>query len=167
LRVKSSAILILVLVASLTAGCRQPDGPIPSPDEENANRIGDIGRDLEAVARGESGATQGLADDLAVFADDHSEDEKEVVRAFARRLGDAVVNAKLTEQTAQQIAQTSWRLVGVTELSDRQVRALQDELRGQLVAVGVSESQADVVIAEMPAVQRAVTTRPRRWYEIF
>lgn len=151
----------------MSSACRQPDGPIPSPDEENANRISDMGRDLQAVARGESDAKGAFAEDLAVFADDHDTEAIQTVKGFGGRLADAIGSARLSDDSAQQISRLCWQIVGATELSDRQVKALQGELRMQLASVGVSQDRADAVVAEMPNVQRAVTTRPRRWYEVF
>jgi len=89
-----------------------------------------------------------------------------VVEGFAGRFADAVASAKLTEQSAQQLARTSWTLVGATEMSERQIRALQAELRSQLASVGIPQDRVDAVVAEVPTVQRAVSTRPRRWYEV-
>jgi len=77
-----------------------------------------------------------------------------------------VASSKLTEQSAQQLARTSWTLVGATEMSERQIRALQAELRSQLASVGIPQDRVDAVVAEVPTVQRAVSTRPRRWYEV-
>jgi hypothetical protein len=160
-------LLAIVLVAAFATACRQPDGTVPALDDQTTNRISDLGRDLQAVARGESDAKKAFADDLAVFADEDEPETLDAVRGFAVRLGDALVSAKLNDQSAEQIAQTSWKLVGATELSDRQVKGLQGELRSQLTSVGTPQDRADAVVAEMPTVQRAVTTRPRRWFEVF
>lgn len=159
--------VVVVLVALSGWGCRQPDGVVPAIDEENANRIGDAATDLRRGAHGDVEAQRGFADDLLVFPDEHNSAALDATRGFADRLSEAVVSSSLDEATAEQIARICWNLIGVTELSDRQVKALQDELRGQLVAAGLAQDRVDALVAEMPAVQRAVTTRPRRWYHVF
>ena len=160
-----TVLLAIILAASLTGACRQPDGSIPALDEDSSNRVGDLGNDLQAIARGEASAHKDLADGLAAEVEGSGE-RLAVVQEFAGRLADAVASAKLTEQSAQQLAHTSWTLMRATELSERQTRALQAELRSQLSAIGVSADLADAVVADVPPVQRAVTTRPRRWYEV-
>jgi hypothetical protein len=139
---------------------------IPTLDADRANRVGDLANDLLAVARGEEVARKDLADDLAAETDTSAAQPQEAARKFGRQLAEAVASVTLIEQSAQQLALTSWTLVAATELSDRQIRALQAELRSQLSSVGVPPDRADAVVAEVPAVQRAVTTRPRRWYEV-
>lgn len=163
---KPKVILVIILLSSLTSGCRQPDGATPTPDEEAANRIFDIGNGLQQVARGEAGAKEGLVQDFQVFVDPHTQAAQSAAQGFATRLGDAVLSASLTEQSAQQLAHTIWVVAAATELSEKQTRALQDELRSQLTLAGISQDKVDAVVAEVPTVQRAVTTRPRRWYEV-
>lgn len=165
---KISAFRIAVVVVVLVSGgCRQPDGVVPPIDEETANRIGDAANDLRAAARGEVEAKQGFVDDFLVFIDEDAETGREAVRVFTSRLSEAVVSVPLQEEMAQQIARSCWNLIGVTDLSERQVTALQEELRAQLVSAGLPQDRVDAVIAGMPAVQQAVTTRPRRWYQVF
>jgi hypothetical protein len=164
--VKTTALLAILVLAVLSGGCRQPDGVTPPLDEQGMNRISDLSRDLQSVARGEAGAPKDFADDLLVFVDEHSPETRTVVEGFAGRLAEAVASASLSEPAAEQLAHTSWMVVGATEMSDRQIRSLQAEFRSQLTAVGIPQDRADAVVAEVPTVQRAVTTRPRRWYEV-
>ncbi len=164
--VKPPLALLVILVATLAGACRQPDGVTPVLDAENADRIRDLGRDLALVATGDASAHQDFADDLVVFVDPHAPGVQTAVHDFALHLAGAVALAKLTDQAAQQIARTSWVVIGSTEQSDRQIRAVQAELRSQLAAVGIPQDRVDAVVAEVPTVQRAVTTRPRRWYEV-
>jgi len=164
--VKPPVILALVLVVALTAACRQPDGSLPPLDEQDTNRISDLAHDLQAIAGGDVSAHKDFAQDLVVFVDPHAQEAQTTVLGFAGRLAEAVASAKLTEQSAQQLAHTTWSLVGATEMSDRQIRAMQVELRTQLSASGVGQERVDAIAAEIPTVQRAVTTRPRRWFEV-
>ncbi len=165
---KIPALRVAIVLALLSGwGCRQPDGVVPPVDEETANRIEDAATDLRRGAGGDAEARQGFVDDFLVFIDQDAETGRAAVRAFTSSLSEVVVSVPLEEELAQQIARTCWNLIGVSELSDRQVTALQEELRGQLVAAGLPQDRVDAVVAGMPAVQEAVTTRPRRWYELF
>lgn len=158
---------VVVIVVLFGSGCRQPDGVVPPVDEETANRIEDAATDLRRGAGGDAEARQGLGDDFLVFINEDAETGREAVRGFTSSLSEAVASVPLEEELALQIARTCWNLIAVTVLSDRQVVALQDELRGHLVAAGVPQERVDAVVGGMPAVQQAVTTRPRRWYEMF
>jgi predicted NBD/HSP70 family sugar kinase len=164
--VKPLTVAAAIAVTLLSASCRQPDGATPTLDAQSSNRIYDLSRDLGAIAGGDATAQRDLVDDLSVLAEEDDAQAQAVVRAFAERLAAAVGSARLTDQSAQQLAQTSWTVVGVTDLSDRQVRALQGELRMQLASAGIPQDVVDTVVADVPTVQRAVTTRPRRWYEV-
>ena len=163
---KLPVIFALVLVAALTAACRQPDGSLPPLDEQDTNRISDLAHDLQAIAGGDASAHKDFAQDLVVFVDPHAPEAQATVLDFAGQLAAVVASAKLTEQSAQQLAHSTWSVVGATEMSDRQIRAMQEELRTQLSANGVAQERVDAVVAEVPTVQRAVTTRPRRWFEV-
>ncbi len=160
-----SVFLLMALVVS-AAGCRQPDGPLPTAKgEEVPNRLGDLSRDLLAVARGETQAKQDFAEDLRVFAKTPGGEQAAV--DFGLGLGDALLGAKMTEQSAQQLAHTSWTVVGATELSERQGKALVADVKSQLLAIGVPEDKSAAASARVETVQKAISTRPRRWYEIF
>ena len=163
-RVKTTAFLTILVLAVLSGGCRQPDGVTPPLDEQGMNRISDLSRDLQSIARGDAGAPRDFADDLLVLVD--SSDARPAVEGFAGRLAEAVASATLAAPAADQLAHTCWMVVGATEMSDRQIRSLQAELRSQLAAAGIPQDRADAVVADVPMVQRAVTTRPRRWYEV-
>jgi hypothetical protein len=159
-------VFLLMALAVTAAGCRQPDGALPTPKgEEVPNRLADLSRDLMAVGRGETQARQDFADDLRVFTKTPG-GEKAAVE-FGLSLGDAVLGAKVTEQSAQQLAHTSWTVVGATELSERQSQALVADVKSQLLALGVPEDKSAAAAAKVETVQKTISTRPRRWYEIF
>ena len=156
----------MMALAVAGAGCRQADGVMPKAEVEVPNRLSDLSRDLLSVAGGEAQAKQDFADDLVVFAKKRASGEKATL-AFSTRVTDVIAGKKLTEQAAQQLAHTSWLIVGATELSDRQVEALQNDIKTNLLAAGVTEMRATQIAAEVPAIQEAVTLRERRWYELF
>ncbi len=164
--VKRSFLLVIALFAASAAGCRQPDGPTPTLNEEDSNRVFDMSNDLRAAARGEQSGPEDFANDLGVVFGDNNPAGLAVTKGFAQRLATALVSIPLTDESAAQIARTSWMVAGATQYSDRQVKALQVELAAQLTALGVATERVDAVVAEVPVVQRAATTRPRRWYEI-
>jgi len=160
-------IAVACLGVLLCLGCRQPDGIVPVVDEETSNRITDVANDLRAAGRRDADGRRGLIEDLAVFPHEHNEPGLEATRAFAGRLADALSGVELNDEQAERVARTCWNLVAVDDLSDRQVAALQEELGAQLRGFGLAEDRIAALLAEMPAVQQAITTRPRRWYELF
>ena len=126
---KIPGVLSVILLAALTLACRQPDGPMPTPDDENANRIGDLGRDLQAIARGDERRQTGFADDLAVFADEHVPESVEAVRGFA--VGWARLSHREAHRPIRRADRADELEIGrLTELSDRQLKTLQGRAAG-------------------------------------
>jgi hypothetical protein len=140
---------------------------MPTPTGDVPNRLGDISRDLTAVARGDQQAPQDLAEDLRVFIDGGGADAESAVNELARRVSSVVAGKNLTDQNAQRLAHQLWTTIDARELSERQVETLQNEMQALLVAVGVPESEATNAAAQVGDVQASVTRRARRWYEVF
>lgn len=160
----SRYVFIAAVVVSL-AGCRQPDGPLPASDDETQNRLGDLTRDLLNVATRQPDAPNDFAEDLRVFA--RSPEGEEASRTFARRVADVIPGSRLNEQSAQRLAHSCWTAIAGRELSQRQVEAVQNDLEGLLSSIGVPEERAHAVAEQVSEVQKVVTIRPRRWYELF
>ena len=75
--VKHSCVGLAVVVLALSvAGCRQPDGPLPSMEGSVPNELGDLGRDLLSAASGQADGSKDLADDLAHFQTAASEGQR-------------------------------------------------------------------------------------------
>jgi hypothetical protein len=161
-RLFSALILFIAIVA---AGCRQADGPMPQQGAETNNRLGDLSRDLLAVAGGEATATQDYVDDVKTFAANGQAEQ--AADRMGRKLADAVKGRPLSEQAARQLAYSSWVIISARELSERQHEAVREDLRTQLTTLGVAQPAVDGVVAEVTATQQIVSTRPRRWYEVF
>ncbi len=160
------SVVTIVGFSLSAAGCRQSDGPMPPIQSEVTNRLGDLSRDLQSAARGEAQAKADFADDLRVFA--RTPAGEKTVSAWGLKVADLVANnKKLTEQAAQQLAHTSWTVVAGTQLSEHQAETLKTDLKAQLVALGAPEDQSASVAAQVMDVQKAVSTRTRRWYELF
>lgn len=157
---------LFVMLPLLVFGCRQSDGQMPTPSETAQGDLVDIGRDLIYIATGsDPAAPQDLSVDLRKYV---TRDEAiPVVEELARRTAGAVAAKKLPEQTSQQLAHTLWVAIAATEMSDRQVEGLQNDTQSILMSIGVADEQAQQVAAQVGEVQRAVTTRQRRWYEWF
>lgn len=138
--------------------------PQPSPDAQDD--LVDIGRDMMNIASGsDPAAREDLAYDLRKYVED--KEDVGVVEELSRRTADAVANQKLPEQTAQRLAHTLWLAISADEISERQAEMLEEDAQSMLVSIGVAEEQAQQVAAQVGEVQRAVTTRQRRWYEWF
>jgi hypothetical protein len=157
---------ILGLAAALLGGgCRQADGPLPTPTGEVPGRLIDLSRNLENIARGDAQAQTDLADDLYVFVD--RGDARPAIDELSRRTAGAISGKALPEQTAHELANKYWVSVAARDLSERQVDTLQNDVRSLLVSAGVAEDTAQSVAEQVDIIQSAVTERPRRWYEWF
>lgn len=156
------AVLLLATALPL-AGCRQADGPLPPEDGETPNRLADIARDLQNVAAGQS--DKELADDLVVFVEPPSAEP--AVRELSRRVSQALGGRNVTPEAASELARQLWLAVGARELSPRQVAVLQEDVQKSLAGLGVSEERAQPVVEQIAEVQRLVTRRQKRWYELF
>ena len=157
-----------VMALLLAAGCRQPDGPVPTPTAEGEREIGDIARDLNSIASGrDPQAPKDLADDLRRYVEDKRPAAVPAVDELARRTAALLPTKNLATQTSQQLARNLWLSIMARELSDRQVEKLQNDTQSLLVSVGIAEEQAKPVAAQVGDVHKAVTDRARRWYELF
>jgi hypothetical protein len=158
--------LVVLLSLFLVGGCRQPDGPVPVPNEDELDEVSDISRDLQYIASGHDPQAPGdLADDLRKFVEEAGAES--VADELSRLTADALRGSSLTEQAAQRLAHSLWMTVAARQMSERQIEALQNDIQFLLMSIGVADEQAEQVAAQVGAVQRAVTDRPRRWYERF
>ena len=120
-------------------------------------------RDLESVGAGETDGAKDLADDLAVFAEEP--EGAAAARTLAGSVSVVLVKRTLNEEALKQLSTVLWKSVGSRELSERQVDALKDDMRGTLISIGVAQSDANAVADRVGLTQKAVTYRTRRWYE--
>ena len=78
-----------------------------------------------------------------------------------------MAGTQLTEQAAQRLTHNLWLSIVTQDSSERQVESLQNDTHALLVSIGIGEDRAQQVAVQVGEVQRAVTDRPRRWYELF
>jgi hypothetical protein len=163
---KSFALYAFVAVATLTfVACRQADGPLPTPDAEEQNRLEDLKHDLLNVAGAQPDAAEDLSHDLRVFA--WSPQAATGSDQLSARVSSVLPGTRLSDQTAAQLALSCWMAVAARQMSERQVDSLKADIENVLTSIGVTEQNARTVSAEVGKVQELVTARPRRWYEIF
>jgi len=161
-------VLLVVLLVLLLAGCRQADGPVAVPDAGTQGDLRDIQRGLQYVASGSDPAAPAeLSADLRKYVEDEEVHAVPAVDELSQRTIAAVKGATLPEQTAQRLAHDLWLAIMAREMSDRQVETLQNDTQSLLMSIGIAEENAQQVAAQVGEVQRAVTDRPRRWYELF
>jgi hypothetical protein len=147
------------------AACRQADGPMPETTPETANELGDISRDLQNLATGKPDGPQDLADDISHYAQGDKDGEAAAAE-LSRRLGQALTGKSFKLAQAMPVAHTCWVSVAARQLSEKQVDNLKNEMKQELMALGVNEQQAQGVADQVGVVQQAVTARHRRWYEL-
>jgi hypothetical protein len=158
--------LLIVTLPVFLGGCRQADGPVPTPSQTHQEELIDVARDLQNVASGRDlNGPVDLADDLRKYT------ERPAVRPLVDELSARTVKAlqgrELADQDAQRLAHNLWVSVYAKELSERQIETLQNDMQALLVSLGVGEESAQQVAAQVGEVQSSVTDRPRRWYELF
>jgi hypothetical protein len=157
---------LLTIVAVLSgAACRQADGPVPVPDANTQEELKDVTKDLLNVVNKDPQAPQDLTNDLNKYNDDP--EERAPIDELTRRVVAVLPSAKLSEQSAQQLAQSLWVTVTARQMSERQRETLQNDMQSLLTSVGVPDANAQQVAAQVGEVQRAINDRPRRWYEVF
>lgn len=164
---KNLCVAAFIITASWAgAGCRQADGPLPSPAAANKDDdISDVRKDiLNVVAKVPTGPAE-MADDLGKFG--QTPESAAPLAEFSRRLSDVLPGVKLAEPDAQRLAQALWQGITGRQLSDRQSKALQADVKSALVSAGVSDANATSVASQLGEVQKATTARTKKWYEIF
>jgi hypothetical protein len=144
------------------------DGPVPMPAGEDVNRLDDLRRDVGNIVGGHAEAKKDFADDLRVFLTPGVRPEAPAaVDELARLIGDAAAAAQLKEASLPPLLQQVWVAVAARELSEKQVATLQADVKTTLTGLGVAEPAAQSISNQVGTVQKAVTDRTRRWYEVF
>jgi hypothetical protein len=156
--------LALVLTVG-AAACRQADGPIPQPARDQTNEIGDIARDMINVVNKDPQAGDDLRSDLSKYGQNKEASAK--ASELAVQIAQALPGARLDDATAQKLAHTMWIGVTAKQLSERQIGALQKDLKDTLTLAGVEESRAQPVADKLGEVQKATSENRRRWYQMF
>jgi len=157
---------LCVAVALSAAGCRMADGPLPAPSSEDQNRLDDLRRDLGNLVGGNAEARQDFTDDLMVFVKPGSKPQP-AINELARLVADAAVASQLKEASAPPLLRHVWTAVVARELSERQIATLQADVKTTLAGLSVPEPSAQAIASQIVVVQKAVTTRERKWYEVF
>jgi hypothetical protein len=152
-----SAVLVMAL-----AGCRQPDGSMPLPAGEQTNRVDDISRDLQNVARSDSSAPAELLDDLTYLESVPRPPER------LKELGDALTaslrGGTLPDPEAKRVSTLIYQMVAARDLSESQIAQIGTDLRETLVKAGSTPEAADRVAAAGSALAGEVTQNKKRWY---
>jgi hypothetical protein len=155
-----------VLTAALQfAACGQADGPMPETTSSTANELGDISRDLQYLATGNPEGPKDLASDISHYAEG-TNGGPAAAEELSRRLGQALNGKSFKLAQVMPVAHTCWVTVAARQLSEKQVESLKNEMKSELMSLGVNEQQAQNVADQVGAVQQAVTARHRRWYEM-
>ena len=156
----------IILFSALTLGaCRQADGPVAKPDANTEAELDDVKHDLQNVAGGDKSGPDDLSHDVTKYA--RRPTEVPVIDELSRRTATVIAGKKVDDQTATRLAHSIWTSIMAREMSERQVETLQKEVQAVLISVGVAEPQAQQVASQVGEVQKQVSNRPRRWYELF
>jgi hypothetical protein len=127
----------------------------------------DVGRDLQNVAAGsDPAAPQDLQSDLVKYVVE-TPSTAAAVNELTQRTAQAVKGITLGDQTAQRLATNFWVTINAHDLSERQIETLAGDTQSLLTSTGVTEENARQVAAQVSEIQKLVTKRQRRWYELF
>lgn len=159
------AYAVIVAAAFQLAACRQADGPMPESTTSTPNELGDISRDLQNLATGDPAGPKDLSDDISHYAEGTSGGQAAAAE-LSRRLGAALTGKAFKLAQAAPVAHACWVAVAGRQLSEKQVEGLKNEMKTELMSLGVNEQQAQSVADQVGAVQQTVTARHRRWYEL-
>ncbi|HEY6507267.1 MAG TPA: hypothetical protein VIY56_04590 [Vicinamibacterales bacterium] len=164
-------VCLFVLCVSVlgAASCRMADGPLPDAKADDApNQIGDLARDLGNVAAGHEEARQDFMEDLMVFVDLEDVPAAEApIKALGQQVLDVVAATKVSEGAVVPLLEQMYVALTARQLSENQVKSLQDGVQGAATQLGVDDVKARALAAQVGIVQQAVTDRHRRWYEVF
>ena len=155
----------LVGLLLVTAACRQSDGVLPMPVDEQPNKIEDVARDLQNVAAGVEGSQGELRDDLGAF--DAIPRPVALVDDLSVALADALDGTEPTGEQAEELARLLFLTTTALELSEPQIMQLAADLGAAAVAAGADPADADRLSATASELQLAITLNPRRWYHLF
>src|SRR5688572_30069295 len=124
MRSRATYVFIAIMGVWLT-GCRQADGPVPTPDENTKAELGDVAEDLQNIASGrDPQAPEDLASDLSKYP--RSKDVLPVVDALSLQTSKVVAGKALNDQVSQRLAHSLWLSIAAREMSARQVESLQN-----------------------------------------
>jgi len=144
------------------------DGPMPTPSSEDLNRLDDLRRDLGNIVAGHAEAKQDFLDDLMVFHKPGTKPEAPpAITELARLIGDAAIASQVKEASVPPLLKQVWVAVTARDLSEKQVATLQADVRTTLAGLGVPEPSQQAISSQIVVVQKAVTDRSRKWYEVF
>ena len=163
---KRQVVAIVGLLAAMAAGCRQPEGTLPKPEGEQANKTADIGRDLVSVAAKSDGAVNDLFDDLLNFGGAQPP-SVDLVKEMAGTLNVAIAGKNPSAEASQQLAETLYIVHTARDLNPKQIEALRAETAARARAAGADEAKAAAVGGVAVKIQNQITQNKRRWYYFF
>ena len=161
-------VVLSLAAACAAAGCRMADGPMPMPTADDTNRLNDLRRDLGDVVSGNPEGRKNFVDDLMVLVDlGDKPDAAPAIDGLAQQIADAAAASKVKEANAPPLLRQVWTALAARDLSEKQVTQLQAEIKATLTGLGVAEPAAQGIANQVGTVQKAVTDRQRRWFEVF
>ena len=159
-RVLALGVCLLSVVA---AGCRQPEGPIPTKAGEDVNKAEDLARDFKNVSHGASGSPQELSDDLGAMTDGVPQP---LVAGLDKALQTALTGRQLQDQPAQQLADAIFIVIKARAFTERQIEKTRGDVSAAVRATG-APAAAEAAVADASAALMKSRMHQRRWYEVF
>jgi hypothetical protein len=162
--VRVTGVVGACLIVFGLAGCRQPDGRLPSKVGEQFNKTEDISRDLQNLAGKATGAISDLHEDLGTMGP--ATPPADLSNQLASALDGALAGRKLSDQDARRLADTLFVVVTARDLSRKQIEQLGTDLGAELKKLGVQDPAVERVTTAAYKLQAAMTTNVKRWYHV-
>jgi hypothetical protein len=138
---------------------------MPTPTADQRNEIRDIAQDMINVTNKDQSGAADLANDVGKYIDEG--EAAEHVASFTRELAGVLSTARLDDQSAERLAHSIWVGLTATELSERQVETVENDVERSLTSAGVASDRANAVAQHIGRIQETITDNPRRWYQVF
>ena len=94
-------------------------------------------------------------------------DSVPAVRELVNRVAAGLKGLDVDDAGRERVVRQLWLVVAGRQLSDKQIERVQEDLHSAMLSVKATEQHAQAVASQAVEVQRRVTDRSRRWYELF
>lgn len=155
-------LFVAMFLSLLATGCREPDGPVPSPNAEQVNRTEDLARDLKNVSANHPNAVQEFRDDLVQLVEPAPPQDR--TGALVDAMTVAIRNRPIDDAAAQRLSELLFLTVTARDFSASQVDKLEEDIEATLRKSGVAEGAAGVVGTRAREVVEAIKVKRKRWW---
>ena len=137
----------------VAAACQQSESPVPRPVGQQVNKVGDISRDILALARREPDAVSSLSGDLENLGGVAA--PPSLISELATDVNGAVAGVLLEDEHVRRLAYHLFVVLTASDLTASQMAELKTDVVAVLRDAGAEASTIDPVAARLDEVWRA------------